>query len=81
MFLESRRTGFYLAVLREGMVEAGDTIELVERQEANVSVADLTRVYAFEKDDLKTLRRALTTEALPESWKERFRKQIEKQKG
>jgi 3-alpha domain len=44
-------------------------------------VADITRLYAFEKDDLKTLRRAIEVEALPESWKGYFRYQIEKQSG
>ena len=30
-FLESKRTGFYLAVLREGEVESGDAIEFTEK--------------------------------------------------
>jgi MOSC domain-containing protein YiiM len=80
-FLASRRTGFYFAVAREGMVSAGDTLELIAREQQNVSVADITRLYAFEKDDLKGLRRAVEVEALPENWKGYFRHQIEKQAG
>jgi len=56
-FLASRRTGFYFAVVRGGMVRAGDAIELIGREQQEVSVADITRLYAFEKDDLETLRR------------------------
>ena len=81
MFLASRRTGFYFAVLREGVVANGDQIEVVHKNEHGVSVADITRVFAFEKDDLATLERAIRTEALPESWRDYFRQQIDKQRG
>jgi MOSC domain-containing protein YiiM len=78
-FLASRRTGFYFAVVHEGTVGAGDAMELLRREQQEISVADITRLYAFEKADLKTLRRAVEVEALPESWKGYFRHQIEKQ--
>jgi MOSC domain-containing protein YiiM len=80
-FLASRRTGFYFAVVRGGMVGAGDAIELIGREQKEVSVADITRLYAFEKDDLKTLRRAVEVEALPENWKGYFLHQLDKQTG
>ncbi len=80
-FLASRRTGFYFAVVREGMVVTGDTIELIGQEQQDISVADITRLYAFEKDDLKSLRRAIGVEALPESWKGYFQHQLEKQIG
>ncbi len=78
-FLASRRTGFYFAVMREGMVGAGDDVELIEREQQEISVADITRLYAFDKDDVKSLRRAIQVEALPESWKGYFQHQLEKQ--
>jgi MOSC domain-containing protein YiiM len=78
-FLVSRRTGFYFAVVREGMLRAGDAIEFIGREQQEISVADITRLYAFEKDDVKSLRRAIEVEALPESWKGYFRHQLEKQ--
>ncbi|HEY0543817.1 MAG TPA: MOSC domain-containing protein [Pyrinomonadaceae bacterium] len=77
-FLQSRRTGFYFSVHKEGEVGAGDAIELIERNEHNITIADIVRLYAFEKKDIETLRRALGVEALPESWKEHFRQQLEK---
>jgi MOSC domain-containing protein YiiM len=78
-FLASRRTGFYFAVVREGMVGAGDAVELIGREQQKISVADITRLYAFEKDDLKSLGRAIEVEALPENWKGYFRHQLDKQ--
>ena len=78
MFLASGRSGFYFCVRREGEVGAGDEIELIGRDEHNVTVADILRLYARDKDDVETLRRAVAVEALPESWRERFRNQLAK---
>lgn len=77
-FLASRRTGFYLAVLQEGDVKAGDVIELVSRDENNVTVADIVRLYAFQKDDVATMWRAMQVEALPAGWVDYFQGQLEK---
>jgi MOSC domain-containing protein YiiM len=75
-FLASGRSGFYFSVQKEGEVGAGDHIELIERHPANVTIADITRLYAKDKDDVATLRRAIALEALPEGWREHFRKQL-----
>lgn len=77
-FLASGRTGFYFAVVQEGEVGAGDPFEMVERDEHNITVADITRLYVHDKADLETLRRALEVKALPESWQRHFRQQVEK---
>lgn len=79
-FLVSRRSGFYFAVKREGRVSAGDAIEFVGREQQAISVADITRLYAIQKDDLEGLRRAIEVESLPESWKGYFRHQVEKRR-
>ena len=44
-FLQSGRTGFYFAVLKEGEVAAGDSIELLERDEHKIPVADVVNLY------------------------------------
>lgn len=44
-FLASHRTGFYFRVLQEGEVGAGDTLELVSRDDNNITVADITQLY------------------------------------
>jgi MOSC domain-containing protein YiiM len=77
-FLVSRRTGFYFAVLQEGEVEVGDIIEPISRDKNGITVADITRLYAFEKNNLKMLRRVVQVEALAESWRSYFRHQIER---
>jgi MOSC domain-containing protein YiiM len=49
---------------------------LVGRDEHNVSVADITRLYARDKSDFETMRRAIAVEALPDSWRGHFRQQL-----
>jgi MOSC domain-containing protein YiiM len=72
-FLHSRRTGFYLRVVKEGEVGAGDAIALVARDPGNVTVADITRLYAFERDNAELLRRVIELPALSEDWRAYFR--------
>jgi MOSC domain-containing protein YiiM len=71
-FLASRRTGFYLRVLREGEVAAGDSIELVERGTDDLTVADIVEFFAGERDDPELLQRAAAAEALRPTWRGRF---------
>ena len=80
-FLASGRTGFYLAVAREGEVGAGDEIEVMARDPNGVSVSELTRLYVakgYNDEDVTSVRRALRVAALPESWKQYFRERLEK---
>jgi MOSC domain-containing protein YiiM len=75
-FLESRRTGFYLAVLREGEVAAGDLIDVVDPQDGGVTIADVVNLYTIDSGNQELLRRATELSALPDSWKEYFRKRL-----
>jgi MOSC domain-containing protein YiiM len=68
-FLESGRTGFYMAVLREGMVAPGDRVELVSADPQRVSIAELVRLHLPGGIDPDVLRRARNVDALPERWK------------
>ncbi|MBD2000110.1 MOSC domain-containing protein [Leptolyngbya sp. FACHB-541] len=78
-FLASRRTGFYFQVLQEGEVGAGDTLELVSRNDNNITVADITRLYVREQDNPELLHRAAQLEALPDSWRDYFQEQVRRQ--
>jgi MOSC domain-containing protein YiiM len=79
-FLASGRTGFYFAVLREGLLGAGDAIERTARESHRIRVADITRLYmqnSYDEDDLETLQHASRVEALPENWRRHFRERME----
>ena len=75
-FLKSSRTGFYLAVVREGEVEAGDPIHLDTRPGESLTVADITRLYAADSENQEMLTLATRLAGLPESWRDYFRKRL-----
>lgn len=75
-FLESKRSGFYLAVLREGEVGAGDPIEREETRGSRLTIADVVSLYASDAENQDLLRRATELPALPEGWREYFRKRL-----
>lgn len=80
-FLASGRSGFYLAVTREGEVGAGDEIQPIAQDPNAVPVSEITRLYIakrFSHEDVASLRRALLVAALPASWKDYFRDRLAK---
>ncbi len=79
LFLESGRPGFYLGVLQEGELGAGDAMERIHEDENRVSVVNVVRLYLDRKGEIDPdlLRRAAGVEALPESWREHFRKRLQ----
>jgi MOSC domain-containing protein YiiM len=80
-FFASRRTGFYLAVAREGEVGSGDEMKAIARDPNSVPVSEITRLYAEKRygdSDVTSVQRALRVGALPVSWKEYFREPLER---
>jgi MOSC domain-containing protein YiiM len=75
-FLQSGRSGFYLAVLREGEVGAGDQIEVTYRDAHAITVADISALYVTDVDNQALLRRAVEAPALPEAWRTYLRKRL-----
>ena len=75
-FLKSRRTGFYLAVEREGDAAEGDSIERVARDERRLTVADVVSLYGAKSASRALLGTASEHPALPASWREYFRKRL-----
>lgn len=71
--LASWRTGFYLAVSREGEVAAGDEMTLIGREAESVSISTITRLYIakeYSEEDRRLVERARELSALPDSWKQ-----------
>ena len=71
-FLASGRSGIYFKVLEEGEVGAGDSIIQIKNDTNRVGISDIVRLYASDREDIKTMRRAVKVEALPEGWKALF---------
>ena len=76
-FLERGLLGFYLAVVREGEVAAGDAIVELARDPRAFRVTEVARLYTNGRDDIDGLRRAADLDVLPESWRRYFHKRLE----
>jgi len=83
LFSESARTGFYLSVLREGAVEAGDTVEVVKRGYGKLPVRALFVAYlkAGDDDAAQILARALEVPELSPEWRAQIAKRLERKQS
>ena len=75
-FQKSGRTGFYLAVRQEGVISAGDSIQVVSVGQPSVSVAEIARLYTADEAEQELLRQASELAALSEDWREYFRNRL-----
>ena len=75
------RPGFYLRVLEEGEVEAGDEIVLVAAGPERVSVAEIDALLYKPGHPRDQLRRALRIPALSAGWRASLQALLEQQRG
>jgi MOSC domain-containing protein YiiM len=71
-FLHSGRSGFYFSVEHEGEVEQGDAIELISRDENGITIGEMNRLIVRDRYNRDLLQKAISTPAMPESWREYF---------
>jgi len=77
-FLSSRRTGFYFAVVEEGELVEGDSVQPIHQEPNRVSVNDIMRLcYDNGPQDAKLIERAINVEALSPSWRKRVIKRAQ----
>jgi MOSC domain-containing protein YiiM len=69
-FLRSGRSGFYFSVEQEGEVGVGDSFELISPAPDGITIAEMNRLFFLEKYDQDLLQKAISTDALPEDWRE-----------
>ena len=75
-FLQSGRSGFYLAVLKEGEIAAADSVHIVSRDKHGVTVRDIVSLYGTDAGNQELLHRVSELPALPQGWKDYFRKRL-----
>ncbi|MEV0179958.1 MOSC and FAD-binding oxidoreductase domain-containing protein [Streptomyces sp. NPDC050625] len=73
LLVAHHRPGFYLRVLTEGRVQAGDEITLTRKGPEQLSVADTDALLYLPDRDPAKLRRALNIPALSPGWQQSFR--------
>ncbi|MFJ3820923.1 MOSC domain-containing protein [Streptomyces nodosus] len=73
LLVAHHRPGFYLRVVTEGHVQAGDEITLTRRGPEELSVAEIDALLYLPGRDPEKLRRALNIPALSPGWQQSFR--------
>jgi len=76
LFLASGRVGFYLRVLDEGEVGAGDVFERVENDPERVTVREMSHLLFFDPENLEGAERALRIRALSPGWRDSFEERL-----
>jgi len=78
LFTQAARCGFYLKVLEEGVIAAGEAVRMVRSDPARVPVKALFQAYMAPKSAgaREVLRRALDVADLAPSWRQGIAKRI-----
>lgn len=71
------RTGWYLRVLQEGWIDAGQALKLIERPQPDWTVARGNEVMHHRKSDASLARELAALPELSTAWRESMRRRIE----
>ncbi len=77
-FLASGRVGFYLRVLEEGKVGAGDALHRVRTGPERMTVQEICHLLYFDPENLAGARKALGIRALSPGWRQSFEERLAK---
>jgi ferredoxin-NADP reductase/MOSC domain-containing protein YiiM/ferredoxin len=77
LLVAHHRPGFYLRVLQEGPVQAGDSIMRLQAGPETLTVADTDALLYLPQKSRRALARAVNIPALSEGWRESFRTLLE----
>lgn len=69
-FLQSGRSGFYFSVEQEGVVQSGDSLEVLSSERDGITIAEMNLLFAVDKYNRSLLEKAIATPALPEDWRD-----------
>jgi ferredoxin-NADP reductase/MOSC domain-containing protein YiiM len=81
LLVSHHRPGFYLRVLEEGSVQAGDAIDKVADGPERLTIAQVDALLYLPGKSRDVLERALRVPALSEGWKGSFRELLAKAEG
>ncbi len=79
MFMKSGRVGFYLRVLKEGVINKGDTIKLVKQGEPTLSIQDAMLALLENPQRNEMAKKALAIKALSSAWRSDLERRLNNQ--
>ncbi|MDP5274117.1 MOSC domain-containing protein [Chengkuizengella axinellae] len=77
MVSESGYTGFYFRVLKEGYIEPGQPLVLIERHPQEVSISDVNKLHYTNQKDVELLKKVIGVKELKASLRESFQKRYD----
>jgi MOSC domain-containing protein YiiM len=72
LLLIANKTGWYFRVIREGFIEQGQELKLVERKYPNFSITQVNTIRYRELRNLKAAKELADCEELSETWRRTF---------
>ena len=72
--INSGKTGFYLRVLREGIIQSGDRIEVDYSNDTAPTVEEVHRLYYFDKRNIDAIAKAAQCNSLARVFRDEFEK-------
>ncbi len=76
VFITSMKTGFYLRVLNEGEIQAGDVIKLEFENVRAPTVEAVHKLYYFDRQNISAMRHAVQCETLGREFGDEFENRI-----
>ncbi len=80
-FLANGRVGFYVRVLEEGEVRAGNTIERTKIGDGEMTVKEIVHLRHFDNANTVGIEKAINLPALSPSWRNSFEEILVKARG
>lgn len=80
-FLESKRVGFYVRVLEEGEVGAGDVIKRIKIGAGQMTVKEIVHLRHLDTTNTEAVEKAANLPALTPSWRDSFKEIVAKAHG
>lgn len=77
----SGRTGWYYRVLEEGWIEAGQSVQLIDRVTPEWTIAQCNDVMHRDRENFKRVADLAATETLASNWKATLQKRLENRKA
>lgn len=75
-FLANGRVGYYLRVLEEGEVGAGDVIQHITIDPERMTIQQIVRLAFFDQDNVEMTKKALRLQALSPGWRAMFEERL-----
>jgi len=72
MFVEARKNGFYIQVLKPGSVSRDDSIELIKNDPNEISISEFVEKYYTDRKNKEFFESLVKNEYVPDEWKQEF---------